>query len=379
MADSEIPRVKRASLRGKGRAILTGDDTDQPLKVDDTPARSDESAPFVPPQEFAADRPLFEAPGPSIGTIQPLNDIEDAPDAKDPREGGLIHQPQPRPTSEPVGDPFGTGPLVQVGTFPEAVGDPFGGGTSRTQSLVLFGEPPPPDSDPDLLVQLVPDENIAQLWAQIEALHEEIIREVRGDRGETDMYLKDLHDASALLLAKRENYDEARAIVIRIRADLNRRRKVEKDIAVHRPRLLKYYLWWGVAWVVIALTGQTLIERSGLFPASGVPIVFYPVLFGVLGALVSGFLTLERHTTHLRDFDPLHVSWYLFNPPLGAVMGLLMLLLYAIVNQDVLQPGAAEPMELAVVWLLCALAGMNQHAVLRHIYRLLDRLASGGK
>jgi len=205
MANSEIPRVKRASLRGKGRAILTGDDTDQPLKVDDTPARSDESAPCVPPQEFAADRPLFEAPGPSIGTIQPLNDIEDAPDAKDPREGGLIHQPQPRPTSEPVGDPFGTGPLVQVGTFPEAVGDPFGGGTSRTQSLVLFGEPPPPESDPDLLVQLVPDENIAQLWAQIEALHEEIIREVRGDRGETDMYLKDLHDASALLLAKREN------------------------------------------------------------------------------------------------------------------------------------------------------------------------------
>ena len=129
----------------------------------------------------------------------------------------------------------------------------------------------------------------------------------------------------------------------------------------------------------IAMIGQTLIERSGLFPAGGVSIVFYPVMFGVLGALVSGFLTLERHTTHLRDFDPLHVSWYLFNPPLGAVMGLLMLLLYAIVNQDVLQPGAAEPMELAVVWLLCALAGMNQHAVLRHIYRLLDRLASGGK
>lgn len=356
MPDSDSPRPTRASLRGKGRAILLGGHIEPPLDPDDlAPLQTPSSS--VPPQEFAGDRPLFEAPGPSIGAIQSPNEVEDAPDLGEPREGGLVYEP-------------GVAPL------PEAVGDPFGSGVARPRSLALFQQTTAPD--PDLLERLVADANVIQLWQQIDALHEELINEVRGDRCETDTYLDELLQASGKLLEKRENYDDARAIYNRIRADLNRRRKVERDIAHYRPRLLKYYLVWSVVWAALMLTGQALIERTGLFSPAGVPLVFYPVMFGVLGALVSGYLTLDRHTTHLRDFDPLHVSWYIFNPLLGAVMGLLMLLLYAVVNQDVIQPGAAEPMEHAVVWLLCALAGMNQHAVLRHMFRLLDRLTSGG-
>lgn len=365
MPESERSRPVRASLRGKGRSILIGGHIDPPLDEDDLAPQPEFPSSLVPPQEFAADRPLFEAPGPSIGAIQSPNDVEDAPDLVEPREGGLVYEPAAEPPPEAADD-----------RFSDTIDDPFGVATPRPNTDVWLPQPRP--TDPEILAQLVADANVMELWKQIESLHEELINSVRGDRYDTDTHLKELRDASALLLEKRENYDEARAIYTRVRADLNRQRKVEADIAFHRPRLLKYYLAWGAVWTVVALTGQGLIERTGLFPAAGVPIVFYPVMFGVLGALVSGYFTLERHTTHLRDFDPLHVSWYVFNPPLGAVMGLLMLLLYAIVNQDVLQPGTAEPMEQAVVWLLCAVGGMNQHAVLRHMFRLLDRLASGG-
>ena len=63
----------------------------------------------------------------------------------------------------------------------------------------------------------------------------------------------------------------------------------------------------------------------GVAEAIGADIVgalYYPTLFGVAGALISGYVTLDRHTTKLRDFDPIHISWYLFNPLLGGVMGL---------------------------------------------------------
>lgn len=365
MAENETFRSTRASLRGKGRLILTGAEGESPLRTADLGSQPDPSDPVAPPQEYAGDRPLFEAPGPSLGTIQPPNAIEDAPELQDPRDGGLMVDARALAAPDTIGEPLSG-----------ADGDVFGPASPRDELELWL--PPAPPSDPEQLARLVADASVMQLWRQIEALHEELINTVRGDRCDTDTHLKELRYASALLLAKRENYDEARAIYNRIRADLNRQRKVAQDIAAHRPWLLKYYLVWGAVWAVVALTGQTVIERTGLFPAEGVPIVFYPVMFGILGALVSGYFTLERHTTHLRDFDPLHVSWYIFNPPLGAVMGLLMLLLYAIVNQDVLQPGAAEPMEQAVVWLLCAVGGMNQHAVLRHMFRLLDRLASGG-
>lgn len=364
MADNESSNHRRASLQGKGRAILLGSHA---APSDLAPPAEDEaeSGQAPPPEVWApppvvtpgAGRPLYEAPGPSIGTAQSPNAVDEVADLAEPREGGLIIEPRA---------------LLPV---PEAIGDPFGSPAPRAPSNGYFKDAVA--ADPALVNKLVPDEAVRQLWMQIEALQEDVIRVVRGDRCETDTYQKDLLDASALLLEKRENYDNARAIVNRVRADLARQRVVQADIARYRPRLLGYYLAWSIAWAILMLIGRALIERAGLSAASGVPLVFYPVMFGVLGALVSGYLTLDRHTTHLRDFDPLHVSWYLFNPLLGAVMGLLMLLLYAIVNQDVIRPGAAEPMEQVVVWLLCALAGMNQHAVLRHMFRLLDRLSTG--
>lgn len=372
MPESDKPK-HRASLQGKGRAILLGEHADPPARpalsqLEDADPQlaallaggrsSDAEASDAPRIVPGASRPLYEAPGPPVGVIQAPNDVDEIPDLPGPGEGGLMIAPP------------------ALDSLPEAVGDPFPPYSPRHDSMRLFPATASP-ADSVLLERLVRDEAVFSLWQEIDALHPRLIEAVRGDRCNTDIHQKELLEASELLLQGRANYDNARARVVRIKADLSRQEKVERDIARYRPPLLRYYLVWGAAWALAMAFGPALLARVGGSDALNLPIVFYPVMFGVLGALVSGYLTLDRHTTHLRDFDPLHVSWYLFNPPLGAVMGLLMLLLYAIVNQDVIQPGAAEPMERAVVWLLCALAGMNQHAVLRHMFRLLDRLASG--
>src|SRR5690554_5612264 len=149
MPESEISRSTRASLRGKGRSIMVGKDIEPPLDSEDLESQPSVSG-FVPPQEFAADRPIFESPGPLIGAIQSPNEIEDAPDLKEPREGGLVYEPSAE-------------------SFPEAI-DPFGSGTEREQSGKWLSPMRP--SDPELLAWLVLDASVAQLWTLIESLHE---------------------------------------------------------------------------------------------------------------------------------------------------------------------------------------------------------------
>jgi hypothetical protein len=227
-------------------------------------------------------------------------------------------------------------------------------------------------ADRGLLNLLVDDDRIRKLSQQIEALQEDLAQNVYGDRRAADTYQKELLQASSLLMASRENYDDARAIVYRIRTDMNRQRKVEADIRRYRPLLLNYYIGWGIALVVLFLLKALF---TGVTDAVGVGVaaaLYYPMLLGVGGSLLSGYLTLERHTTRLRDFDPLHISWYLFNPLLGSVMGLLMFLLASIANDDLLS-GTANDAENAITYLLCVVAGMNQSSVLHQLNDLLKR------
>lgn len=263
---------------------------------------------------------------------------------------------------------------VVEATSAPGIDDPFAPVIRRQGSRALFGTTREPD--PALLNTLVDDERLKELWKQIDALHEDLISNVQGDRGSTDVYQQELLQASSLLLASRANYDDARAVVYRIRADLNRQRRVEKDVVRYRPLLLNYYLGWVIALgVLIMLKGMF----TGVADAVGVTLlsaVYYPMLAGVIGSLISGYLTLERHTTKLRDFDPNHTSWYLFNPLLGGAMGLLMFFLTAIANEDLLKE-TATPLENAIVWLLCVLGGMNQNAVLRQLNDLWKRVGKG--
>jgi hypothetical protein len=257
---------------------------------------------------------------------------------------------------------------------PETTGlpDPFQPVLKRETSRVLFEQTSP--ASKKLLDLLVDDDRIRKLAGQIEALHEELAQQTYADRTAADVFQKELLQASSLLLASRQNYDDARAVVYRIRTDMNRQRKIYADIMRYRPLLLNYYSGWGIALIVLFLLKALF---TGVTDAVGVGVVsalYYPMLLGVGGALVSGYLTLERHTTRLRDFDPIHISWYLFNPLLGGVMGLLMFLIASIANEDLLQETATKP-EYAITYLLCVVAGMNQNSVLRQLNDLLKRFS----
>lgn len=295
-------------------------------------------------------------------------------------DGGDV---EPVPMGEP---PYGYDDDHEGGAYAEDVveppaaarpliPDPFTSAPERPSAGEVFAETAPADGD--LLTMLVNDERIQRLAAQIDALHEEIADHFHGDQQTADAYQQELLQASGLLMASRENYDDARAIVYRIRTDMNRRRNVDEAIERYRPMLLLYYIGWGISLVVLILlkalfTGVT--DAVGIETAAA---MYYPMLLGVAGALLSGFMTLERHTTRLRDFDPIHISWYMLNPFLGGVMGLLMFLLASIANEDLLRESASDA-EHAITYLLCVVAGMNQNNVLRQLNDLLKRFGRGG-
>jgi len=286
---------------------------------------------------------------PAGGTEEQVVEAEDS-------EGGLA-EPEAAAAEEPAAP-----------VLPE----PFQPMPKRETSRALFGRTSA--ANKKLLDLLVDDDRIRKLAEQIEALQEELAQQAYADRDAADVYQQELLQANSLLLASRQNYDDARAVVYRIRTDMNRQRKTFADIMRYRPLLLNYYIGWGIALVVLFLLKALF---TGVTDAVGVGVVsalYYPMLLGVGGALISGYLTLERHTTRLRDFDPIHISWYLFNPLLGGVMGLLMFLIASIANEDLLQESATRP-EYAITYLLCVVAGMNQNNVLRRLNDLLKRFS----
>lgn len=281
----------------------------------------------------------------------------------------------------PASDNHDGGPTAPQGATPVAdplpVGlpEPFDTVYERQPASELFDITEPANAN--LLDLLVDDDAIRRLAQQIDALQEDIATQVANDRDSADVYMNELLRASGLLMASRENYDDAKAIVYRVRADMTRERKIEADILRYRPLLLNYYIGWGISLGVLFLlkelfTGITDAVGVGTFSA-----LYFPMLFGIVGALISGYLTLERHTTRLRDFDPIHVSWYLFNPLLGAVMGLIMFLIAAIANEDLLHDTGSTA-ERAITYLLCVIAGMNQNNVLRQLNGLLKRVGQPG-
>ncbi len=238
-------------------------------------------------------------------------------------------------------------------------------------------EPERVSSVSEAATSAVEEERIRRLARQIEALQEDLARHPTRDPQVNDRYQQELAEADRLLISSRANYEAVRATVYRIRTEITRQRKIEADIARYRPLLLNYLVGWVIALVVLFLLKALF---AGVGEAVGVPVVaalYYPLLFGIAGALLTGYLTLERHTTRLRDFDPIHISWYLINPLLGGVMGLLMFLIATLANQDLLHERAGDA-EVVITYLLCVIAGMNQTPILRALHEVMRRMGRSG-
>lgn len=309
-----------------------------------------------------AERTLPAGTPPSPERYQPRAEVESlTPPVPETWSGMPVAAPlEPQPST----------PATETTVSPDRAAPPESQ-TDEPESVISVPTPSPAVS------ALADDERIRRLTRQIEALQDDLARHPTRDPQLNDTYQQTLAEADRLLAEGRDHYEAVRATVYRIRTEITRQRKIEADIARYRPLLLNYLVGWVIALIVLFLLKALF---AGVGEAVGVPVVgalYYPLLFGVAGALLTGYLTLERHTTRLRDFDPIHISWYLVNPLLGGVMGVLMFLIATLANQDLLHERAGEA-EYAITYLLCVIAGMNQTPVFRTLHEMMRRLGRGG-
>lgn len=248
-------------------------------------------------------------------------------------------------------------------SVPQPAGPPF---NERRRPPVehLFNETQA--ADPDLLEALVDDGRLYELWNMIEILQEEIAERPSLQAARADTYQKELLQASDMLLQSRENYDDSRAIVFRIRADLRRDDEITADIEQYNPLLMAYIIGWYIALVVLGLLSTGLSANFDGISAV-VANAFAPALFGTAGGLFLAYTTLNRHVAILRDFDRAHVWWYFTTPFIGALMGFMTYLVWVatLVTTTAQTDNIEELLGFPpVVWVLAFVGGLQQNWVI---------------
>jgi hypothetical protein len=353
--------------------------SDAPSGVNAAASQSDASipantTPYVPSPEVEALTPTSpevlppsatpsSVPSSSIGNTMV---VVPAPPGAPEGVGGILLSPDAI-----LGDPQMRGVIEDFAGQPQA----------RPSSRDLF-RPEADEPDASLLKSFVTNQRLRDLWHQIDALQEEVIQSVRADRSATDVYQQDLLYASSLLLQAPGSYDESRQIVYRVRGDLMRERKVEADIKRYRPALALYYVVWLVLVVLFAGADPKFRE---LMPDS-LPILklaYPPMLFAVLGALVNGLLALIKHTTTRRDFDPIYISWYMVNPLIGGLLGLVIFIFFVVTGTSftpnlITDPNITQAQAPLAIWILAFIVGWQQNTAVQLLNGFLKTVSTSG-
>lgn len=237
---------------------------------------------------------------------------------------------------------------------------------------------PSKPGNPELQRRYVKEKDLTELWAKITELQERVVSSVRADRTNTDAYQRDLLYARTLLLESDANFEEAYQVYYLVKADLERELRVAADTRRYRLPLVIYHLIW-LAATVLAIG---LDERfRALIPESVsiMKLAWLPILSGVFGALFNGMMAIHEHTTIRRDFDPIHLTWYLLNPIIGGMLGLVVFILFVVsastFTANLISRPTDELQSSLVIWLLAFIVGWQQNIVIQLLNRFLKALA----
>ncbi len=234
--------------------------------------------------------------------------------------------------------------------------------------------------DPELLTRLVTDDKLERLWGDIELLQSELSERVQGNQARLDVYQRNLLQASTLLLNDRAHYDDVRAMLYRIRVQLAHDDQVRQSIRRYKPQILIYLALAALLWLIL-MALEPLFSRfaADVLGLSAIGFLYHATLFGMLGAILSAYFALNKHTVHDLDFDPTHLSWYLTSPLIGLAMGLLTALLFgaialSIVGGEAMQRAGGLSAYPFLLWIACFLAGFNQDTLMSMFRRLFSLL-----
>jgi len=207
-----------------------------------------------------------------------------------------------------------------IGALSRAAFDPFERSLQRTERASADSDLPP---DPMLEEFFLTEQRVQRLWDEINDTYDIAINDVRGHFEVTEQAVRDLKKAREYLLAGRENYDNAEAIVNEVKARLRLEEKVRQWTATRATWLGAYLVAWFLILSAITLFLPRLVNTASNYVYPWMAATIIPALLGVFGGVVGAMWILIKHTAIKRDFDPIHTTWYLSNPLLGGALAVI--------------------------------------------------------
>ncbi|GAB4471055.1 MAG: hypothetical protein Kow00124_07810 [Anaerolineae bacterium] len=384
--DEEADATLRAAASG---AATSGADSDADKVVVEMLALTDEA--WTPEREAALES-LGAEPGPPLGEGAEPHDLPVPP----AEEAG----PAAAPAAGPAEGEEAVSPappwLAEAPPTTEAV--PPGTVTSQAKRVRVsikdpFAQPPAPPPaarddlpvDPELVELLITPERIQALAQQIDRVYEQVVSEVQGDHHTTGDSLAKLQQARMLLMAGEEYYDNAEQLLMQVRARLELDTKVRRWTRGRGSVIALYLLLFLVLLVYGFISSNRVMDLARDAVPAWMAAMYLPALFGSLGGVVGGLWVLIKHTALRRDFDPIHTTWYLTNPFMGLLLGVIA---YIIVwaGGSVLTlatSGETAPLELSttspVIYPICVIVGFNQNLLWRLIDSFIKAVAPSGE
>ncbi len=337
------------------------------------------------PEREAALESFGAEPGPPLGEGAEPHDLP-APPAEEagpaaapaavPAEGGEAVSPAPPWLAETPPDAV----TSQAKRVRVSIKDPF----ARPST------PPPAarddlPADPELVGLLITPERIQALAEQIDRVYERVVSEVQGDHHTTGDSLAKLQQARMLLMAGEEYYDNAEQLLMQVRARLELDTKVRRWTRGRGSVIALYLLLFLVLLVYGFISSNRVMDLARDAVPTWMAAMYLPALFGSLGGVVGGLWVLIKHTALRRDFDPIHTTWYLTNPFMGLLLGVIAyIIIWA--GGSVLTlatSGEAAPLELSttspVIYPICVIVGFNQNLLWRLIDSFIKAVAPSGE
>lgn len=240
-----------------------------------------------------------------------------------------------------------------------------------------------PSLTPDTTMEkmLITPERINELWDAINETYDFVVSDVRGHFKTSEEAMADLKQARDLLLSGSENFDDAEQLVVKVKARLRLEEKVRQWSRTHGTWLGIYL----ILWFALLLMGTGVTLASGVIEqlADRVPEwllgAWIPMLFGGLGATIGALWVLNKHIIKKRDFDPIHTSWYVTNPFMGLMLGIITYLVLRVGSAGLINLSgiSAEPdftSPSLVLYVICMIVGFQQNVLWSFMDKLMNLL-----
>lgn len=181
----------------------------------------------------------------------------------------------------------------------------------------------------------------------------------------------------SLLLAGRENFDEADRLISEVEHAVEMKNKVIVGSKRVAPWLFIYEATWlvGLGWSTFILAGNPVPTTTGATSnLINLNQLLTSLCWGGLGGVVGAFFALWKHVAVEQDFDSQYAMWYLTNPIMGVALGgfVFLVIQAGFLSLTAGATGSEAIKSALVIYVLAWVCGFKQNVIYEIVRRILD-------